>query len=587
MTSLSLGSVELHSEAEKLVDWLEGASSSMSTVDWLLAVAALAILFWLRATSRSKTRVGPVEVNSLECDSSRAKIHAVTASLREQLASSGFLPAPAVPAGTPQTNLVDAVAASPIPQGAFIAKLIELVPFPQPVQYTLSGTLLGEAGKQDCGISFWLRPSGGGLPLMRTLEKQHTHYKAVEQAAFEIYAHISNEAVDAFPTWTRWRSVPALKAYKDGCQLACEGAMARAIFELLVASKCEPGNALVRLQLANLYEQQAEANAGLQANALRRYLDIACEWPWLVQARYRASILAGVLASSCKVDTSLETSAVVRSQLNPADVSPQQLADWLQQLAKAESAAVLQMLKWWYVPLRYMRTRHQFEPSAKERRELKRALDISRQCLRVRLVSANEEGLLVWLKLRWSEWVVHGWHLVFGGTVDWQTRYLAACFDALLLERARRLNEPPSRQRALRERALAQMTKAIAEAGDQLSRTWVEKGDPDLQSLREPLQEDWEISLRQLPEAKRRTEAQVSRSNARQQQLGYPARPWPKPTTRKWCWLGFALVSLVGAVVLIASWGVGTALWQGVPVALAGVGLWRWQAVRREAGFPD
>jgi hypothetical protein len=40
------------------------------------------------------------------------------------------------------------------------------------------------------------------------------------------------------------------------------------------------------------------------------------------------------------------------------------------------------------------------------------------------------------LKIRWSDLVVHHWHLsALRGGVSWQTHYIAACFDALLLER--------------------------------------------------------------------------------------------------------------------------------------------------------
>lgn len=580
--------LDLNEVARSLVTKISETLSSASAVDWALIALGFVILYWLWAGLRSKTRIGPIEVNLLDCDSPKVQLHELTGVLREELARSGFLPPPAVPAGTPQANLVAAVAASPIPQSAFIAKLIELLRFPQPLQYTLSGTLLGEEvkGKQDCGISFWLRPSGEGRPLMKTLEGQRTHREVVKQTAHEIYLYVSNEAVDAFPDWTRWRSAGALTAYQEGFDFAQKGEIARAIVELDIAASHEPGNALVQLQLANLYEQQAADDDARQADALRRYLDVAIKWPWLIQARYRASVLAGGLAGSCAVDPT--AAADVHSQLRPAGIRPGEIALWLEDLAKVESAAVLQLLRPWYVPLRDGRLRNQFEPTAKERRELKRAVSISRQCLRARL-RRDDAGRAASVVLLWSKFVVQVRYLALGLVrVDWQTHYLAACFDALLLERAELLGTESERDQRRRKRALSQLTKAIADADGQLSRAWVEIRDPDLKSLRDPPREDWSIAIRGLPKTKRPLTETWDRSGYQgEERSDYPARPWPKPRTRARCWLGLALAFLGGAAALALLPDTVTAAWPAILAALALFGLRQWQGAVRETVFPS
>jgi hypothetical protein len=178
------------------------------------------------------------------------------------------------------------------------------------------------------------------------------------------------------------------------------------------------------------------------ADALRRYLDVAVQWPWLVQARYRISVLAGALA--CSIDFPV-VSATEREnlvgRLCMQGVSAESLVGWLQSLADRESEAVRQLLDPWYALLRHRRLRYQFEPRGAERRELKRTVNISMHCLRVRQ-TFGRTGLWTSLNIRLSELVVQHWHLsTLRGGASWQTHYIAACFDALLLEREQILRE--------------------------------------------------------------------------------------------------------------------------------------------------
>jgi hypothetical protein len=117
------------------------------------------------------------------------------------------------------------------------------------------------------------------------------------------------------------------------------------------------------------------------------------------------------------------------------------VASVVERVAKSQSDAVLQLLKPWYMVLRWQRLRSQFEPSAEERRQLKRAVGISRHCVRLRTLGA-ENGVWAWLLVQHSKLAVHWWHLSFDVVrVDWQTHYIATCFDALLLARLKLIEE--------------------------------------------------------------------------------------------------------------------------------------------------
>jgi hypothetical protein len=428
--------------ARELTSWITDGLQGLSVGDWVLIALALSALYWVWAGLYASTRVGPVEVKLLECDDGNpAKVHALTALLRERLANSGLPPPPAVPAGAPQTDLVSAVAASPIPQANWIASIIRLLRPPQPLQYELSGTIFGQDEEPNCGLSFWLRPSRAGRELLGTVGDVQTHETAVLLAASRIYLHISNEAVHAFPVWTRWHHKQALDKYAEGRMQAIKGERGAALTSLSDAAALEPGNALAQLQLANLCEQVAK-HPTEQADVLRRYLDAAVEWPWLVQARYRVSVLAGVLACSLEVPVvGNEEPEGLAQRLRMPGVSEDSLVSWLQNLANRESEAVLQLLDPWYALLCQRRLRFQFEPRGAERRELKRTVNISKHCLRVRR-SFDTRGWWTPLKIRISELVVHHWHLsTLRGGVSSQTHYVAACFDALLLEREKLLRE--------------------------------------------------------------------------------------------------------------------------------------------------
>jgi len=456
----------LESAAQDTVSSVEQWLSSFTIGDWVLVGAAGVAVYWVVASLRALTRLGPVEVDTLEHDGeSKAAVVALTAALRERLASTGLSPPPAVPAGTPKVDLISAVEASNIPQSAWLAKLLQLLPTPpKPSEYKISAVLLGsepgpneqqDAKRPDaapCGISFWIRPSHAGSALLDHVNDCGTHSAAVEQAASKIYLHISNDAVDAFPLWARWRDPDALEAYLDGCREREDGSDSDAVDWFNTAIDTEVHNALGPLQLANLYERaaadaQGYQRARAQADVLRRYLTIARQWPELVEARYRASVVASGLAATLDKRMSRRQRIMLLRYLG--DRVPLDLPIWavvprvvtvqgnLRGLAARESKAVLQLLRPWYALLRELRLRNQFEPKAQERRRLRHTVNISKHSVRLRKIRGRNAP---WCRVEilYRTLVVHIVHLWLGrGGIGWQGRYNAACFNALLLERLR------------------------------------------------------------------------------------------------------------------------------------------------------
>ncbi len=516
---------------------LSAASISLrpDALDWVLVGLAALALLYIWTSLRAATRVGPIEVELLQYEgAARPSLHALTALLRERLANSGLSPPPAVPAGAPEAQLIAAVEASEIPQAAWIAKLVPALP--KPPQYRLSATLLGENENEECGISIWLRPSHGGQPLLHTLPAP-THEGAVIEAASKIYLHIVAERTQAFPVWARWSRAEALERYAAGCDYERRGDVEEAITHLSEAVEADPGNALAQLQRASLVEQKAGENRAEQAAALRLYLDIAVEWPWLVQARYRTSVIAGGLTSSTEGELT-----TVKEALG-STLDSDELVAWLHRSADRESQAVLELLRPWYVLLRLHRPRCAYEPKADERRTLKRAVSISRHCLGIRSID-TDAGWLVDVRIRYREAAVQGWHLFFGiGGVNWQSHYLAACFDALLLAREERLGAPPLAKRHVRRRrrAFRHLAQAIQEGGAALSGAWIET-DPDLRALREPPNPEWNEILRDLGSDNAQALASLPST---------PEAPWPAGEARARAWLGFALACVAGAVAVV------------------------------------
>jgi hypothetical protein len=448
-------SERVHDFVDRLVDWVTG----LSVADYVGIGLAIAALLWIWASLRAMTRLGPVLVQPLEAETdTKLPLKELTAILRERLAHGGLVPPPEVPGGAPKANVLSAIEASNVSQVALIGQIVGALPRPRPAEYTFSGTLFPEPpppsatpgsppppAVADKGISFWVRPSGEGSELIETVRQQADYDDAVRCAADRASLHIIESSANVLPLWVRWSKLGAFEQYLDAIDNSLQGGELVALKGFAAAAVDEPSNLLVRLKIANLLERHAGAvpeqarRAEARAEVLAQYLQIAKVQPGLVEARYRASVLAGMLASTA--ETVPATQQPICDALNLLDVEPDAVADTLRELAELESTAVLQLLRPWYTLVRETRLRHQLELKGFDRRQLRRTVLISRHCLWVRrrgLRTSRWTSFELWRR----QLVVRYRYMAFGGS--WQAHYNAASFYALLYKRARALEDDAS-----------------------------------------------------------------------------------------------------------------------------------------------
>ena len=82
---------KLQSAARDTVAFFEQLFSSFSLGDWVLIGLAGVAIYWVVASLKSLTTLGPIEVEQLEHDADpKAAVLELTAALRERLASTGL-----------------------------------------------------------------------------------------------------------------------------------------------------------------------------------------------------------------------------------------------------------------------------------------------------------------------------------------------------------------------------------------------------------------------------------------------------------------------------------------------------------------
>jgi hypothetical protein len=294
-----------------LGDWLSGIQSRLSDItatEWFLLAAALAAVLWVRASIKAATTLGPIEVVPIEQDGSPDNPQRqLTARLRERIMKVGLRPPPGVPGGAPYANLLSAIEASPIPQANWIATLMKAIPWPKAATYKLTTTIGGNGN----GVSYWLQPNEGTDDLMETLATATDD--ALDGIPEKVLLHVCKGSPSIFPPWSCWKRMDALEKYLEGLAAPLDQpALAAAAFE--AAAALEPDNTIVQLRLLNVREILAVGNPLLQATVLRAYLDLVTERPELVQARYRASTLAGVVADA-HMNATPEVKALIEAAL--------------------------------------------------------------------------------------------------------------------------------------------------------------------------------------------------------------------------------------------------------------------------------
>ena len=432
------------------------------------------------------------------------------------------------------------------------------------------------------GIGFWVRPVREGREIQRFLPAEADKLEgAATCAADTAYLHIIGEAAHLLPLWARWSSGDAFAAYMAAIETMDRNKddISGAQYLDSAASR-ESTNLLIRLQFANLLERTVSAHedeAGRRAlkyaRALNAYLRVAKLEPTVVEARYRASVLAAMLASCIvkegapyllDVGRALPMIQLPSSPPGGAPDNGEAAARTLSDLSRSESNAVLQLLRPWYTLLRQGRLRHQLEMAGVDRRRLRNTVRISRHCVWLR----ERKGQIPWYvapRVVWR-WLVVRWIVL--RSVGWHGHYNAACFDALLYQRRRERwraagqADPASGWllRFLQRGALSHLSIALHDSKGALAWEWVDR-DPDLSEVRDENDPDWRIVAERYRGngndkpgdpwwvgVRRRATHLVGEMNDLR---GHPDRPWGDPARRHYAWSAAAIVLAVLVVVLV------------------------------------
>jgi hypothetical protein len=548
----------LHQAVHDIDAWV----SHVGVLDWVLVGLSVFLLAWGWLRAAAFARLGTIQIADLTCDDNTLAPVAAKAVLQQELGQRGLLPPSGVPSGSPSVaSIADAISKAPIPQAGWVGALVGLVPWPpSSTDFRINGSLmrLGSGAHARVQFAYELVCLGPQQSVRLGAATGADAQDAIRSASPDLYRLIGEAAPNIYPDWARWCSSAALTTYRAGLDLeTTPDGYTQARTRYLEASEEDPDNMLARLRAANCLERMAtgattqseapdlDARAealDLQARALGAYLSIRIRRPDLFEAGFRASVLMSVLASqpgqllagNVRLKETLRRFERATSRyVDPCDAPDARpdpvrvtgnMAERLEAAALTESRRARHLLR----PLRTVvhgkRFRHRFEPTGRERRQLRKALGISKmaqkarreQRLALERVRAEAKGtprararfteqalatasphLLSEIRQVWWRVLVNGrymrgrWHVA-----GWQAHYNAACFYALLPQ-ARRFSGQSSGT-ALRHRALKHLERAIDQADGALQCSYVRDEDPDLSVLRELSPQRFATALRRI-----------------------------------------------------------------------------------------
>jgi hypothetical protein len=526
---------------DEVLAWLD----HLDAAAWVLIGLGLsvAVLTWVGFVGRS--RLGAIEVEVVEADGgSSLPVSMAAAQLQDQLGNVGLLPPGGVPAGSPTAGLSAAIEAAPVEQAKWLATLVALLPLPATSRsFKVRATLRTDgAGPRANGLAY---TNGLTYSIVDVSSKQcfcmetvwaATPSRAVELAANDIYRTIVSHARDLFPIWAQWTDPDALEHYRKG--LACEahgGADVRerytqALEHFLTASELDPRNVLARLRIGNCLERLAgherfDSPARLLRwrEALNAYATVIAQHDEIFEPRFRASVVLGVAADHLeRTDADARTREQfqrILKTLEPEAPAPndKELTANMRSRAAALSKEAFKRLGPRWTLVHGGRMRHQFEPTGATRRQLRRALAISRMCLRVRRQWHDTQpipwGVPALVRMRWRGWIYLRYFRLTSARAGWQAHYNAAAFYALLPEASLQARPTsidqdgpqnyPVRTGALRRAAFKHLMRAIDDPDNDLRPGYVRHEDPDLRVLRQAERNRWDAAIERMtgPEA--------------------------------------------------------------------------------------
>ena len=285
------------------LSWVERWVSDATVIDWVLLAFGVIAVFVAWRVFTAPVRLGNIEVSAGDTETTATDFGRVQiATMRRELARWGVVPAGGVPAGSPTATIAAAVEASPIEQAKFVGALIKLLPMPAAaVGFKVTATIEQDTQEQ-CTLTYQLVRTDTSETLeLDRVEDADSANDAIVAAAGEIFRKIAASAEGIFPPWSQWPDSSSMKQYREACDCERQGRWVEATDRFADAAVAAPDNMLPRLRIANCLERRAGTASGTEQTSLRFrareiYQEIAAREPHIFEARYRASVLAGVLA---------------------------------------------------------------------------------------------------------------------------------------------------------------------------------------------------------------------------------------------------------------------------------------------------
>jgi hypothetical protein len=507
----------LHNALSASIDWL----GHFGVQDWVLLGVAAFLLAWGWVRAVAFVRLGTIQIADLSCDDDKLAPAGAKAVLQQALGDHGLLPPSGVPSGSPSVaSIADAISKAPIPQANWLGSLIGLIPWPPSATgFQISGNLRRSGAADNAPVRFaYELVCTGPRPSVQLGEAQGADpVAAITLASLDIYRTIAEAAPHIYPTWARWRSRDAQVTYREAIAIEREKRYDDAHKRYMEACAADPDNMIARLRAANCLERVAsgtkdpERKLERQVEALAAYTSIRIRRPSIFEAGFRASVLMSVLAS--EPEDKLDANGLLKATIarferataktvDPHDSShdvlalassPQPLSARLEAAALTEARRARRQLRPMHTLVHEYRLRHRFEPTGRERRQLRKSLGVSQMAQKARserrrmsqrpdtsrgAARAASEARQFWWQMivKWH-YLACRWHVA-----GWPAHYNAACFYALL-PRAELWQGHPRGTR-LRRRALRHLELALDQAGGALDCVYVRDEDPDLDSVR-------------------------------------------------------------------------------------------------------
>lgn len=518
----------VHNALNATIQWL----SHFGVQDWVLMGILVFLLAWAWVRAFAFVRLGTIQIADLTCDDDKLAPAGAKALLQQALGDHGLLPPSGVPSGSPSVaSIADAISKAPIPQANWLGPLITLIPWPpSSTAFRISGNLRRTETDDKAPVCFaYELVCIGPQPCVRLGKAEGADpTAAITQASLDIYRAIAEAAPRMYPTWARWHSREALVAYREAVEIEADKRYEDAYKRYMAACSADPDNMIARLRAANCLERMAtgasdpDQKLQWQVEALAAYTSIRIRRDAIFEAGFRASVLLSILASEQPEDLMKcplleETIArLERATSDPMDPREswwttfrrwmrvrRKQARWgrsqptlngrLEAIALDEARRARHHLRPFRTLVHHYRLRHRFEPTGRERRQLRKALGVSKLAQKAR--SEHRRGVRTtagpsWarkpaslVRQFWWEMIVKWrylacrWHIA-----GWTGHYNAACFYALLPRAAGAQDRP--RGRGLRRRALKHLEFALDQADGALDCAYVRDEDPDLATLR-------------------------------------------------------------------------------------------------------